>query len=82
MEPDRAPDCLADALSLCAPEHWRKCGRCHRLVCERHDSLYQVWHRGTGECGSYDLLCRPCLDFGYEIGEISQGEYWEYINHR
>jgi hypothetical protein len=79
MEPDRAPDCVADALSLCAPEHWRKCDRCHRLVCEKHDCLYEVWHQRTSDCGDYDMLCQTCVETAYAQGEISQGEHWEYI---
>jgi len=82
MEPDRAPDCVADALSLCAPEHWRRCGRCRRLVCEKHDCLYQVWHQGSDDCGPCDLLCQTCVETAYAQGEISQGEHWEYINRR
>jgi len=82
MEPDQATDCIADNLSPCAPEHWRKCDRCRRLICEKHDSRYQVWHQSAGDYGVCDMLCQPCVEAAYSQGEISQGVRWEYINRR
>ena len=81
MELGAAPDCVRENLRPCSPEPWHPCDRCHRLICDIHDCLFEVWHQATGDYGGCDVLCQPCVETAYSRGEISQGVRWEYINH-
>jgi hypothetical protein len=53
----------------------------HKLVCEVHDELLQVFHLESGECGRSDMIWRSCFDFGCYMGDIMTGDDNEYTHY-
>ncbi len=74
------PDCADEKLSPCSLKDWVQCKRCHRLICDVHDEVVEIFHSNADEFGSSDRLCRPCVDFLRYLGEIflSHNEYTNY----
>ena len=75
------PDCCSESLTPCSEKDWAQCAACGRLVCPIHDELITVLYSGVKPTGS-DGVCSSCIEALYEIGEISMGADYRYINRR
>ncbi len=76
------PDCFHDKLTPCTAGDWIQCDLCARVVCMRHDDLYEVLRSGELAYYKVDRLCAPCVEEGWERGELIRGEGAQYINRR
>ena len=76
------PDCVGELLTPCFRENWTQCSKCHRTVCLVHDELIDVRHSGNEPARGYDRLCHGCIEHGWQNGELSLADEYEYINFR
>ena len=76
------PECATERLTPCSPSDWVQCDRCCRLICLRHDGLYEVAQSGELPYYKMDLLCHSCIEDGWERGELCRGENAQFINLR
>jgi len=74
------PDCAEERTWPCSDEDWRPCGKCGKLVCERHDYRVPVVPPGPICCGSPDMICKECIALLWYRGDISQGARMQYLS--
>jgi hypothetical protein len=82
-KPDPAPaipECTQDTIWPCSAEFWRRCDRCNKLVCEKHDYLIPVWPPEDGAREPANMICMECIAELWYRGDISQGSRMQYIN--
>jgi hypothetical protein len=75
------PECRTEPLTPCSESDWVQCAACGRLVCQIHDERITVLHSGEEPTGA-DEVCPACIESLYEIGEVSMGEQYQYVNRR
>ena len=73
------PECADEKTWPCSAEDWRRCDKCQKLVCERHDYLVPRWPPENAAFEPADMICKECIAALWDRGDISQGARAQYI---